>query len=245
MSIGMKKSVLVAFVAGVAASLAAAGAQAQSYSAGSGSGSIGGTVAIDVTLGTGGLDVASGQVDLGYDPAIVRIPATSACSVNPAINKGATSFALRPSGCSGDACTSVRAAIIAFDNADLIPDNTVVFTCTFNLVAEGTSDLTISGGIVSNPDGDETDATGNDGSLSVVPAPTHTNTPEVPTATNTPTRTNTPPPTNTAAPTNTRSGGGNDDDDGCQVVAPANSSAGWLLLIPAAALLWQRRRRSR
>jgi MYXO-CTERM domain-containing protein len=80
-----------------------------------------------------------------------------------------------------------------------------------------------------------------DGTLRIEAPPTPTDTPDVPTPTNTPTRTNTPRPTDTAQPTSTRSGGG-DDDDGCQVVAPANSSAGWLLLIPAAALLWQRRR---
>jgi hypothetical protein len=130
--------------------------------------------------------------------------------------------------------------VTATDNADPIPDGSVLFTCQFDAVAAGTSEITVSNGIVSDAEGNETDATGTNGSVTVAeasPTPTATATPEEPTATNTPAE-----PTATATRTPRPGGGGGQDDDGCQMVAPADASMGWILLAPAALLIWRRRR---
>jgi hypothetical protein len=50
--------------------------------------------------------------------------------VNDAIEKGGTSFAFQPSGCTaGTDCTGVRALVLALDNVDPIPTGSVLYTC--------------------------------------------------------------------------------------------------------------------
>ena len=117
------------------------------------------------------------------------------CAVNPDIGKGATSFAFRPNNCTGTACTSVRALVLATDNVDPIPDQSVLFTCKVNFAA--TSSLGVTGVILSDPNGNQVPgASGCAGSVSTGgPSPTNTATPTAGGVTNTPTATATGTPT--------------------------------------------------
>jgi MYXO-CTERM domain-containing protein len=188
------------------------------------------------------------------------------CAVNETIDKGGTSFAFQPSGCSGEACTGVRALVLALDNTcpicgtatEACPSVSacpqVLYTCKIQIngtAATGTDyPLTCSNPGASDPAGQALTTSCTDGKVTVggviVPTPTFTveptatNTPGV-TATATVTATNTTVPTATKKATNTPSSHSN-DDDGCAVTSPANSGSGWMLLLPAAALLWIRRR---
>jgi hypothetical protein len=146
------------------------------------------------------------------------------CTANATIKKEATAFGLLPSGCSGTACTGVRALVFGIKASTankLIPDGSVLYTCNFAIsgtAADATYPLTISNVVMSFPSppgGQIAGATGVSGSVIVgVVPPTNTpgvqptNTPVV-APTNTPgglpTATKTPAvqPSATAAATNT------------------------------------------
>lgn len=225
-----------------------------------------GASTFDVKLLAGTAMVAGTQNDIAFDQAKVAIAAKATnskpdCSVNPDIDKGATSFAFRPNGCSGAACTSIRALVLSTDNVAAIPDGSVLYTCKVNVTSSG--DLTVTGTILSDPAGQQVaGASGCSGTISVggpppatntpgggvtnTPAPTKTATPVIAPATNTPvpaTATKAPA-TATRAPTAkpTASGGGQEDEGGCNIGANGNGGSGWLLLIPAVGLLVLRRR---
>jgi MYXO-CTERM domain-containing protein len=237
--------------------IVAGGASDATIIIGSATGEAGDTVSFDVTLETG-TDVAGTQNDIAFAAPIAIAAKTNGrpdCTVNPDIEKGGTSFAFQPSGCTvGETCTGVRALVLALDNVDPIPTDSVLYSCNVN-IAEGAADgdypLTCSNPGASDPDGGALLAECTNGKITVgggpvtdTPTATPTETPTTPAGENTPTATNTAPPTNTATATrtNTISGGGGFDDDGCAVVAPAQTGNGWLLILPAAALLWLRRR---
>ena len=202
------------------------------------------------------VEVAGTQNDITF-PAGIGVVAKSngkpQCTVNEAIEKGGTSFAFQPSGCTpGDNCTGVRALVLALDNVDPIPGGSVLYTCEVAIdsdVASGTYPLVCTNQGASDPDGKAVPTDCDAGDVFVGVEPTATSTPtETPTATLTPvgnptaTVTNTPSATPSASATATRTRKPKDEDDGCQVVAPAESGAAWLLLLPVAALLWRRRR---
>jgi MYXO-CTERM domain-containing protein len=216
---------------------------------------------VTATLLTGNAVVAGSQNDIGFAaPIAIAAKANGKpdCAVNPDIGKGATSFAFRPNGCTGTACTSVRALVLATDNVDPIPDGSVLYTCNVTIAegASGTSSLPVTGVILSDPNGNQVPGvTGCDGSITVggvvpgTPTPTPTVT-VTPTSTSPPPPTNTPTvtPTNTVKPTSTPTTGAPtpapfDDDGGCNISTTGSSSAGWLVLIPAIGLLVMRRRR--
>jgi len=152
---------------------------APSLEVGSASGVPGDVVTFAVTLHTGGAAVAGVQNDLEFDSLNTPIAAATTgrpdCAVNPSINKGATSFAFRPSGCSSDACTGIRALVLAVDNVDPIPDGAVLYTCTVNIAASATAGdypLEISYVIMSDPEGNAVpDVTGTDGAIFVSGTP--------------------------------------------------------------------------
>jgi MYXO-CTERM domain-containing protein len=235
--------------------IVAGGASDATIIVGSASGEAGATVDVSVSLETG-TDVAGTQNDIAF-AAPIAIAAKSNgkpdCAVNPEIDKGGTSFAFQPAGCTvGETCTGIRSLVLALDNVAPIPTGSTMYTCKVTIAEnaeDGSYPLTCSNPGASDPDGGALLAECTDGSVTVggpitdTPTATPTETPTTP-AGNTPTATNTAPPTNTATATrtNTISGGGGFDDDGCSVVAPAQTSNGWLLLLPAAALLWLRRR---
>ncbi len=258
-------------------------------------GTKGATVDVDVSLRAGSASIAGTQNDITFDAANAPIAPKSSgkcsvtktktcsadgdcpagefcakapdCAVNPDIDKGATSFAFRPSNCNGAACTSVRALVLSTANVDPIPDDSVLFTCKVNVAAnapDGTYPLTVSGVILSDPDGQQVSgATGCNGAVVLGPAGTPISTategvltPTPPPPTNTPTftpplPTNTVPPTatrtNTPAPTATKTSAVGptpfDDDGGCHISMTGSSNVAWLLLLPAVALMVMKRRR--
>jgi hypothetical protein len=131
-------------------------------------------VTISATLSAGGAQVAGTQSTITFDNTKVTLNLKANgkpdCTVNPAINKGGTAFALQPAGCSGSACTGVKALVLALDNTDAIPDGSVLFTCKVNIAASasGTSTIAISGVELSDPNGHAVSgATGVNGTITI------------------------------------------------------------------------------
>ncbi|MEO8602385.1 MAG: hypothetical protein ABI629_07410 [bacterium] len=249
---------------GVAGSVTVSGGPgaAATIVVGNGTGNAGETILVSTSLETGSEVAGTENVISFVAPLSIAAKANGKpdCTVNEDIDKGATAFAFQPSGCTGAACTAVKALVLSLDNVAPIPNDSVMYTCKVN-IAEGAADgeypLTCSAPGASDPAGVSLDAACQNGKVTVgevvdgtpTSTPTETPTGEVmtPTATATatieqPTATVTRTPTIVVAPTNTPKGGRGADDDGCAVVAPAQSSTGWMLLLPAAALLWFRRR---
>jgi hypothetical protein len=212
------------------------------------------------------VQVAGTQNDITF-PAQANVIADNhghpTCSVNPDINKGATSFAFQPPGCTpGTDCTAVRALVLALDNVMPIPDGSVLYTCEVAIAADaanGTYPLTCSNAGASDPNGGALVTACTNGSVVVGVQPTPTGSPSAtpsvtptasptpsatggtggtPTATATPARTNTP----VVSPTSTRRVHFADSDS-CDIVAAPQSRPAWVLLVPGALLLLVRRRR--
>jgi MYXO-CTERM domain-containing protein len=215
-------------------------------------GEAGQTIPVNVSLTTDA-SIAGTQNDIAFAAPLAIVAKANGkpdCAVNEAIDKGGTSFAFQPSGCTaGTDCTGIRALVLALDNVNPIPSGSVLYTCQVAIAegATGEQTLTCSNAGASDPDGNAVPASCTNGTVIIGgPTPTPTDTPPVATPTDTPaaTATNTAAATatHTRRPTNTPGGGGGNDDDGCAVVAPVEGSAAWMLLLPAAALLWLRRR---
>ena len=234
------------------------GGAATTIEIGSTSGNIGQSgLSIDVTLVTTEM-VAGTQNDITFTSQ-VQIAANNGspdCTVNSAINKGATAFSFLPSGCSGAACTGVRALVLSFSNTTPIPTGSVLYTCNIDITSSAENGqsyaLTCANAGASDPNGNALAANCTNGSVAVgggTPGATGT-----PTATPTPSTgggpTHTPTVTGKATATNTPGGAATptsgfqfkNDDDACAIVPPADSHFGWSVLLPAAVLLWLRRR---
>ena len=153
---------------------------------GSASGFPGSDLSFDVSLATGGEDIAGVQNDIDLD-ADVSIVANGQnrpdCQVNPAIAKNATQFAFLPAGCvPGVSCTGVRALVLAFDNVDSIPNGSVLYTCNATIssgAAGGTRLLGCANPGASRPEGSSIEPTCVGGQIGVVGASTPTPTPSV------------------------------------------------------------------
>jgi len=148
------------------------------------------------------------------------------CSVNPDINKGGTSFAFQPPGCTvGTSCTGVRALVLALDNVcpicaresttdcpNLPTCPVTLYTCTIAIATGATAGdkpLTCSNAGASDPSGGAVTANCTDGKVTVSGGgPTATVTGGAATATSTPAG-GTPTRTGGAVgtPTVTRTGG--------------------------------------
>jgi len=128
------------------------------------------TAVVSVQLAAGGALIAGLQTDLTY-PLLAPVEARSngrpACTVNPDIDKNATSFVFRPDGCTGAECTTVRAQVLSLLNLDPIPDTSTLFTCTVAVpAAGGILDYTFSNTILSTGSGSVVlDAGDQDGTL--------------------------------------------------------------------------------
>ena len=119
---------------------------------------------IEVRLATGGAQIAGTQGDITFPAGAgidARVNGRPDCSVNPDINKGATSFAFRPSGCTGGDCIGVRALVLATDNTDPIADGVVLFTCNIYTLVTDTITFALSGVILSDPTGRRVADVGN------------------------------------------------------------------------------------
>ena len=183
-------AVLGALATAGALCLGSSAALAQTIVVGNASGDAGQQVTVTVTLSTGGAEVAGTQNDIGFQPQ-ARVAAKANgkpdCAVNGDIDKGATSFAFRPSGCSGEACTGIRALVLSTDNVAAIPNGSVLYTCKVNIAADaagGDYTLAATGVILSDPVGNAiAGASGQNGTVTVSgggPEPTPTEVPSAP-----------------------------------------------------------------
>jgi hypothetical protein len=139
------------------------------------------------------------------------------CEVNATIRKEATQFTFLPQGCTGAACTGVRALVFSFTSPNrLIPDGSVLYSCQVAIGPDtplGHYALVVGNIALSlpNPPGGRVCGGSSgvlcgavDGSVTVavLPTPTPTKTAtNTQTSTPTPTRTATDTPTNTPTPT--------------------------------------------
>jgi ELWxxDGT repeat protein len=85
-------------------------------------------VDIRVAFRTGGVPVAGVQIDLVSEIGW-RVPDRHACRVNPDIDKAATAF-VNPDE------RTLRALVLSLSNVDAIPDDSILFTCTYEIPAE-------------------------------------------------------------------------------------------------------------
>ncbi len=146
-------------------------------------GKAGTEVVFTATLRTAGRQVAATQNDIAFDRATLGFATTPGgkpyCLVNLEIDKQASSFEFQPHGCTGAACTAVRATVLSNSNVDPIPDRALLYSCRVEIspgAQPGDYPLTIGGIILRDPNGDPlADATGTDGVVLVrtdVPMPT-------------------------------------------------------------------------
>ncbi len=108
---------------------------------GTAAGAPGEEILVDVTLADveQGYEVSATQNDILFPPGahvVIKEDGKPDCSVNPAIDKGATAFAFLPSACAFPGCTSMRALVLAIDNVDPIPPGSVLYTCRWMLSDE-------------------------------------------------------------------------------------------------------------
>ena len=222
----------------------------------------GNTVRVNATLVTGGALVAGTQNDIAFDsfnaPIVALANGKPDCLVSPAIDKRATSFAFLPSGCSGTACTMVRAIVLSTENSDPIPDGFMLYGCEVRVAlgaAAGEYPLRVSGVVLSTPDGQQVSgAIGQDGAVLVgdfvdtrpphKPVPGESATPPS-AATMTPTQAPAAQPSATATVRASRATGGAtspafSEADGCAIGSARSSRAALALLFPVLGL-WVRR----
>jgi ELWxxDGT repeat protein len=101
------------------------------------SGSPGEAVTVGAHLTARGEPVVALDLRLDFAPA-ARVSANERgrpqCAVNAAIDKPATTFSFVPADCDPAAdCTGVRALVLSLDNVDPIADESMLFTCRFEI----------------------------------------------------------------------------------------------------------------
>ncbi|MFQ5665153.1 MAG: hypothetical protein ACE5I7_01850 [Candidatus Binatia bacterium] len=221
-------------------------------------------VQVAVRLESVGASVAGTQNDIGFDGVFISIVAKPSgrpdCTVNPDIDKAATSFGFRPAGCADSQCVSVRAIVFSTANSDPIADGAVLYTCTVRVAsdaAETVHPLVASNVVFSTPEGRPVPgATGRSGAIVVGPVDGH-QPPGAPLPSAAATATAVPP-SRTGAPTVTPTAASPQrsdapvpqamaagDNGGCQIARPhASPLACVLLLLPLALLMLRRKTRS-
>ncbi len=229
------------------------------------------TIMVTATLMTVGTAVAGAQNDITFDsvnaPIAAKANGKPDCTVNPDVDKAATSFAFRPPGCSGESCTTVRALVLSTDNSDPIPDGLVLYACKVTIAATAPAavyPLSISEVVLSTPDGQQVPgATGTDGVVLVGSVEDghkpHKPQAGVPTQATTATATPTaapplppagPQPTATAT-ARVRTGAGPGattafrEGDGCRIDTSGDRGTALIVLLPALTAVRMRRRRRR
>jgi hypothetical protein len=105
---------------------------------GSAAGAPGATVSVSVTLGAADMDVVGTENELVLPAGVQALAAGGAadCTVNPAIDKDASSFTLQPPGCTpATDCTGIKAIVFDLSNVDPISDGAVLYTCRLRIAA--------------------------------------------------------------------------------------------------------------
>lgn len=119
-------------------------------------------VSITARLVTAGASVIGTQNDIVFDSLNTPIAAFADgkpdCGVNPDIGIATASFAFLPSGCSGSACTAMRAVVFSADTTAPIADGAALYTCTISIASTaptGVYPLSIDGVGLGTPEGQE------------------------------------------------------------------------------------------
>ena len=102
-------------------------------------GNLGDLVSLAASLYTLGAPIGSTQNVISFDsltPILANALGTPDCSVNPFIDKADTLFEFLPNGCSGSACTQVRAIVQSLTNAYPIPDGATLYTCKVRIAQQ-------------------------------------------------------------------------------------------------------------
>jgi hypothetical protein len=141
------------------------------------SGKPGDQVKITATLQAAGVSVAGIQNDITFDggnvPIAVGSDGTPACA-GLQVNTRAV-FAFLPHGCAGRSCVSVRAVVYTPDTANVTPGGSLLYACLVDIAptaAPGIYPLTLSGVVMSSPDGQRIiNGPGGDGSVIVTALP--------------------------------------------------------------------------
>jgi hypothetical protein len=140
------------------------------------------------------------QNDLTFEPAAFVASGANGkpdCTVDPSIGASDAAFAALPIGCQlGGDCHTIRAEIIRFTAPALGAPGSALYSCTFSVNADtppGLYPLHLSGGAVTDPDGNPLPLTLSDGAVQVL-APVDTTPRPTWTAHPTPTATATPAP---------------------------------------------------
>jgi hypothetical protein len=200
-------TLLAALVSGAALSAHPVAAQTPTLVVSSPIANPGTRVQITVTLETLGAPVVATQNTLSFDNVNVSLhqsaPGQADCTVNPAIDRGATIFFPQPATCTGSACTSLKVLVFSLTDLQPIADGSVLYTCTLDVApgASGTSTVVVGGVNLSDPAGGAIPGSGENGTVTILsPSPTATAS-TTPTFTPTATSTNTVTPTDTATPT--------------------------------------------
>jgi hypothetical protein len=119
------------------------------------------TTTLTIRLATAGRSVVATLNDVELPAGIaVRSRALNRpdCTVNPDIDKSATSFSFQPSSCTpGVDCTGIRAIVISFAEPTDIPDGAALYTCALQVgsdVAPGAYSLRVTNAGGSTADGE-------------------------------------------------------------------------------------------
>jgi hypothetical protein len=138
-------------------------------------GRAGDRVTITVALSTGATDVAGTQNDLHFPPQApiaARANGQPDCTVDPNIDKPASTFGFLPDGCTpGRDCSAVRAVIVEFGPQTPIPNRSSLYSCRVAIAAGATGPLPFdcSGSFASPPQGGDIDAACTPGLVTVQP----------------------------------------------------------------------------
>lgn len=169
----MRQNQYLATLTAAAALMFAVQARAAIIEVGTAQGEAGTTAVLTVSLNSEGAMVAGTQNDIAF-PADAPIPvrATGGRPDCTALVKlDGSQFAFQPPGCTGAACTGIRAIIISFNDLEPIPDGSDLYTCNVAIAstATGTLPLTCSGAGASDPVGGAITSTCTNGSVMVGP----------------------------------------------------------------------------
>jgi len=132
-------------------------------------------ITLAVTLDTHGETISGTENMIELVPE-VRIAAKANgrpdCTVNPDIDRNATLFSFRPTGCAASsACTAIKAIVLSFHNLDPLPDGAQLYSCRIAVAADaapGRYPLRVTESLASNPRGVAVELAGVDGEVTVV-----------------------------------------------------------------------------
>jgi len=112
---------------------------------GQGDGNLGDLVNLGATLLSLGQQIASTSNTITFDnlatPIAALLDGSPDCSVNPLIDKADSFFEFLPQGCSGSACTQVRAVIQSLTNDLPIADGAQLYTCKVKILKQAATGI--------------------------------------------------------------------------------------------------------